>query len=117
MVCPTGVRLGQGYERRNSLPSRCVDGKIQGHNDTTWRNIVVTVAASYVAAQVTSWPRGGVALLIIVAVVLAIAVLVTNLTRVSSREVAPPPPLEPLDAISPPLQEAEDREYEEVHNV
>jgi hypothetical protein len=99
-------------------PQVVSDGKIQGHKDTTWRNIGVTVAASYLAAQVTTWPRGGVALLIIVVVLLVIAGIVANMTQVSSKEVAaPPPPLEPLDAISPPLAEAEDREYEEVHNV
>jgi hypothetical protein len=99
------------------VPWNGVDGKIQGHKDTTWRNIGVTAAASYLAAQVTSWPRDGVALLIIVVVVLVIAGIVANITQVSSREVAPSPPLEPLDAISPPLAETEDREYEEVHNV
>jgi hypothetical protein len=77
----------------------------------------VTAAASFLAAQVTSWPRDGVALLIIVVVVLVIGAITANLTRSTPTQVGASPPLEALDAISPPLAEAEDREYTEVHNV
>jgi hypothetical protein len=64
------------------------------------RVTVTTLVLAAMAAAVTTWPREGVVLLILIVLLFAIAAVLTNLHP--SR---PAPPDERRDAIGPPMED------------
>lgn len=79
--------------------------------------IIAKPVLSILAASVTSWPREGVVLLIIIVVLLAIAAVWANLRGGAA------PADQGLDLIAAPpgegaaSEEAEDRELQEIYDV
>ena len=75
--------------------------------------MIAALESSILAAQVTSWPRAGVALLILLLILLIVAAALVNLR---GRPAATA--LEPVDQIGPApvVQEEEDRELQ-AHDV
>lgn len=75
--------------------------------------MIAALKSSILAAQVTSWPRAGVAILVLLLILLFVAAALVNVRgRPAVRA------LEPVDQIGPApvLQEEEDRELQ-AHDV